>query len=393
MNVKHCDVAIVGAGPAGSATAITLARRRYSVVLLDREKFPREKLCGDFINPSSWPTLAQLGVAQPILAATPERVTRFRITSHLGAEAEVPLGMQDGEPVFGVALRRATLDALLLSRAQSEGAMALEPCKVKSLQRVSMGWSAIGDTPEGECEIRAKVVIGADGRNSWVAHRQGMAQSSAERGRAVGFQFLVTSRHDVAGRVEIHLFPGGYVGLLGLGRGLVNFCFAVDKSCLEQHGSLDRLLSSSVRQDPDLNELLGQSERVSAVRSTYPVYFPPRRCYGDALLLVGDAARVSEPVTGEGIYFALRSGLLAGNAVHAGFCEGNLTATSLRRYAQACQRAFALRRGLNAAIRYLMYRPRLLTQFVRFSAKQQRLLDGVVHTLCLPEEQRARESV
>jgi flavin-dependent dehydrogenase len=220
-----------------------------------------------------------------------------------------------------------------------------------------------------------------------------MVKSDAGSGRAIGFQFLLKSRCDIAGKVEIHLFPGGYVGLLGLGRGLVNFCFAVDKLCLKQRGSLDALLSSSVRQNPYLKELLRHSERVGVVRSTYPVYFTPRRCYDDGLLLVGDAARVSEPVTGEGIYFALRSGVLAGDAIHAAFCEGNQTAASLRRYGQACQRAFALRRGLNSVIRYAIYRPRLLTPFIALSAGRQRWLDAIVRTLCLPDEQRAKGQV
>ncbi len=63
------DVIIVGAGPAGAASAISLARRGYAVALIDKEEFPREKLCGDFINPSNWPMLAQLGVTRDLFTA------------------------------------------------------------------------------------------------------------------------------------------------------------------------------------------------------------------------------------------------------------------------------------------------------------------------------------
>ena len=79
--MRSCDVVIIGAGPAGSAAAIALARMGYAVALLDREQFPREKLCGDFINPSNWPILRALGVEREILTAAHQRVTGFRITS------------------------------------------------------------------------------------------------------------------------------------------------------------------------------------------------------------------------------------------------------------------------------------------------------------------------
>jgi geranylgeranyl reductase family protein len=387
MTRQRYDVVIVGAGPAGSAAAITLGRRGYAVAILDKERFPREKLCGNFINPSNWPTLRQLDVESEIRAAASDRVDRFRITSNFGAEAEVALPSRNGELAGGVSLPRAALDAILLARAQRLNAIPLEQHKIKSLRRVRDGWSLVTESPAGLNELSAKVVIGADGRNSWVAHNQGLVRSGATRGRAVGFQFRVKSRYDIAGKVEIHLFPGGYVGLLGLGQNLINFCFVVDKQCLERSGSLDALLASCVQQNPNLKELLRTSERAGIVRSTYPVYFPPRRCHADGLLLVGDAARVSEPVTGEGIYFALRSGVLAGDALHAALRRGDLSAAGLRRYAQACRRAFGLRRGLNALIRYSMYRPWLLSPFVRFSAKRQRLLDSLVHVLCLPEIQ------
>lgn len=385
--MQHYDVVIVGAGPAGSATAITLARRGYSVALLDKEKFPREKLCGDFINPANWPLLAELGVAQKILSSTPERVRKFRITSHLGGAAEVPLGNANDEAIFGVPMRRVVLDALLLAQAKQDGAVVMEQFKIKALRRLKERWSISAEARETFHELTAKVVVGADGRNSWVAHHQGLTGKGSSPGQAVGFQFLVRAPYEIAGKVEIDLFPGGYVGLLGLGGGLINFCFAVQRSSLERHGSLDALLSSSVQENRDLKNLLANGTRIGTVRSTYPVYFPARRCYADGLLLVGDAARVSEPVTGEGIYFALRSGILAGQAIHDAFDNGGVAASSLRRYAQACRRDFALRRGFNAVIRYAMYRPHLLTPFIRLAAKRQWLLDGLVHALCAPGEQ------
>src|SRR5262249_7479239 len=75
--MEHFDVAIMGAGPAGSSAAIALAREGYSVAVLDKEQFPREKLCGDFLNPISWPLLRELEVEREILASSHEKVTTF----------------------------------------------------------------------------------------------------------------------------------------------------------------------------------------------------------------------------------------------------------------------------------------------------------------------------
>lgn len=385
--MQHYDVAIVGAGPAGSAAAITLARYGYAVALLDKERFPRHKLCGDFINPSNWPTLRQLGAQDEILQATPERVTRFRLTSHCGVAVEAPMPLRRGERAFGVPLSRASLDMILLARAKRAGAIAFEQHKIKSLQRAGAGWAIAAESPEGDRQLRAKILVGADGRNSWIAHNQQLVHGG-ERGRAVGFQFLLKSSYDIGARVEIHLFPGGYVGLLGMGERTINFCFVVERVCLERHGPLDALLQSQVQKNPNLRDLLRQSARIGVVRSTYPVYFAPRRCCVEGLLLVGDAARVSEPVTGEGIYFALRSGVIAGETVAAALMDGDWSDRALQRYVQDCRSEFRQRRSWNALIRYAMYRPRLLTPFIRHSARHPWLLDGLIHALCLPETEK-----
>jgi len=386
--MRAYDVVIVGAGPAGSATAIMLARRGHSVAILDKEKFPREKLCGDFINPSNWPTLRRLGVAEEVLAASRDRISEFRITSYLGAEARVPLPDSGAGAGYGVALRRSTLDAILLRRAKCDGAVIWDNCKFKTLHRCRDGWSIVVENDQGPDEIVAQVVIGADGRNSKVAHDQGLSRALPRRGDAVGFQLHVKSSYDIAGKIEIHLFPGGYGGMAKIDHNLINFSFAVDRLSLENCGGLEALLSSRVQKNASLKELLRGGERIGPAHSTYPVYFSPRRCYSDRLLLVGDAARVSEPITGEGVYFALRSGVFAGDALHAAFQTGDLSSRTLQSYACACRAAFAVRRGLNALVRFMIYRPALLTPFLRFSARRQQLLNLMVRACCVEDVTR-----
>jgi geranylgeranyl reductase family protein len=385
--MRSCDVVIIGAGPAGSSSAIALARLGYSVALLDREQFPREKLCGDFINPSNWPILRALGVEKEILARARQRVTGFRITSVAGDEAECPLPLTSAEP-FGLGMPRRALDHILLEKAQGENVTVLQNCRIKRLTKKENLWHLEFDHAGTIETLQARVLIGADGRHSRVAHHLGLTRSADMRGRAVAYQLRLQCRGDFGDRVEIHLVPGGYVGLLGLGENLINLCLAVDKDRLPEDRPFARLLESRLPLNPHLKTILNRSEPAGELRSTYPVYFSPRRSFDENVLLAGDAARVNEPVSGEGIYFALKSGLLAAETIDAAFRAGDFSATRLRGYETACRSEFRLRRGVNALIRALIYRPALASPLIRFSAKRRRLLDSIVRTVCLPDAAR-----
>jgi flavin-dependent dehydrogenase len=352
------------------------------VALIDKEKFPRDKLCGD------WPILRELGVDNEILASEHDKVTTFRITACSGEHAQARLPRHNCGPAFGLGLSRRRFDLALLQKAEQKGVVVLQGCRVKSLECETRGWQLLLDYAPGGSEIRAPVLIGADGRNSWAAHRLGLTSAAETQGRSVGFQIHLDAPDAAKGNIDIHLFPGGYAGLIGVGANSFNLCLAVDKQRLPHQGQLEFLSESLLPQNPFLRELLLRSRRVGEARSTYPVYFKPRRCVADRILFVGDAARVNEPVSGEGIYFAMKSALLAAETVDEAFRENDFSATRLRSYEQRCHREFKFRRGLNLILRQLAYRPSLMAPLVRFTAKHGRLLDALVQTICAPQPAR-----
>ena len=382
--MKQFDVAIMGAGPAGSSVAIQLAAKGYSVALVDREKFPREKLCGDFLNPVNWPMLRKLEIDRAILSCLHEKISTFRFTSFSGDETEIPLPKGRTETTFGLGLRRYDLDYVLLERAKSLGVTVLDGWKPKALECQADGWIVRAERSDIVVKVGARLLVGADGRNSWVAHRLGLADPALIQGRSVGFQFRLHCANRSPGKVEIHLFPGGYAGVVGVDDDTVTLGLAIEKHRLFDGRREQSLLKSVLSQNPSLREIL-RSASVKEMRSTYPVYFPPRRAYGDGVLLVGDAARVSEPVTGEGIYFALKSGFFAARTVDAAFQGRDFSASRLRSYQQDCRRAFRPRRAINAVIRLLIYRPALIAPMIRLSGTEWGLLDRLVHTVCQPE--------
>ena len=378
--MRNFDVVIVGAGPAGSATAIGLARLGYEVALVDKKAFPREKLCGDFVNPINWAIFRDLGVEDRVLAEPHGEVTGFRITNSSGREAEASFRSRDRQRSTGLGLRRAALDQLLVQRAAGLGATIRLGSRIEKIFRTAQGWH-LRTVDES---WRAKVLIGADGRNSWVAHQLGLNRSAAMQGRSVGFQSRLRCPGALAGQIEIHLFPGGYAGVVGLGDGTITLGMAIDKQQLGRERGADFLFNTVLAQNPRLKEIIERSNGAAELSSVYPVYFPKRRCVADGALLVGDAARVSEPVTGEGIYFAMRSGLLAAESIDLALRRGNLAADGLAGYERACRATFRSRLALNALVRFVVYRPALLDPFIRLSAKDGRLLNSLVDAVCVP---------
>jgi geranylgeranyl reductase family protein len=383
--MKRFDVAIIGAGPAGSSAAISLARCGYAVALVDKQVFPREKLCGDFVSPINIPLFRALGVEQQLLSQEHGSVGAFRMTSALGDAVDVPLPSCHGQSLVGLGLSRAHLDHALLQKAQSEGASVFQGVTVQELKSTANGWHVRLNSPAAIDELSAAMLIGADGRNSRVAHRLGLSGKSAMHGRAIGFQIRLRCPDRLGGRIEIHLFPGGYAGLIGLGGEMLNLCLAIDKTRLPDRHPAQFLLQACLPQNPRLRAVLERSSVVGEVRSVYPVYFPPRRGYADRAVLVGDAARVNEPVTGEGIYFAMKSGMIAATVIDQALCRGDLSAVQLSSYARECGRAFRTRRGLNALIRWLIYRPALLSPLIRYSSRKRQLFAPFIHAVCMPD--------
>ena len=375
------DVAIVGAGPAGSATAITLAQQGYHVTLIDRAVFPRDKLCGDFLNPINWPVLDELDVRDDILACPHAKISKFRISAADGAQAISSLPVLR-EHHFGLGLRRYYLDHALLERAKHVGVSVYEESKVNGVEMDSRGSRLEMDRCGEFVAVRAKLVVGADGRNSWLARQLGVA--TAKPSGSVGFQIQLQKVFGLFGSVEIHQFAGGYAGLVRVDADTVNLGFAVRHSLLGKSVSFENLREKFLSRNPFLNDLLCAAEPVSELRSAWPVHFSARRCFGDGFLLVGDAARVTEPVTGEGIFFALRSGQLAAATIAAALGAGKGSAFRLSEYDRACRKEFGARLRLNSLIRILMYRPKSLSLAIRLLGHRKPLLESLVNAVCLP---------
>jgi len=282
------DVAIVGGGPAGSACAAFCAEAGLRALLLERAVFPREKVCGDCLNPSCWPILERLGVADRILAQPHSRFSEVVFAGARGASISCAL---PDSPRGEIAIPRSVLDKILLDRAREAGAEVLLPAAKKD---------------------------------------------------RVGAQTHLPLPDGFGEKVQMHFLPNGYCGTASVGGGLMNLCLVARPARL-----------------PEL-KLWAAGEFQIPVDQTWRTITPLERdavCPAhENLLLIGDAARVVEPFTGEGIYYALASGALVASHIAKGELPG---------YATAHARLYRGRLWVNQFAKAAVLRPRLASGVLR----------------------------
>jgi flavin-dependent dehydrogenase len=312
------EVLVVGGGPAGSSVATFLARAGVDVRVVDRAHFPRPKPCAEYLSPQASRLLEAMGALERVEQSGAAQLTGISVRAPNGRVIKGDFVATHGFRGFrdrGLSVRRELLDAILLDCAREAGAGVNEGVRVTDIvrdasQRV-VGVRTLSDGIAGE--IRAQLVIAADGLRSVVARRLGLAHASRWPKRLA----LVTHYAgvaDIGEHGEMHVERGGYVGIADVGNGVTTVALVVPASRAREF-SEDRaaFLERWLRNVPHLAPRFAGAERVSPVVATGPFASHARRAWSPGAALVGDAADFFDPFTGEGIYAALRGGeMLAG---------------------------------------------------------------------------------
>lgn len=305
------DVLIVGAGPAGAVAATVLARAGVKVRLIDRAAFPREKLCGDTLNPGTLAILRRLNMAAAIDAAG-LRVDGMLVTGEGGVKIEgrYPNGLH------GRALSRAALDWALVGEAVDAGAAFDAKVVVRgALLGESRGAQVVGGVEiDRAAPIRARVTIAADGRQSTIAFGLGLARHPAHPRRwAIGGYFEGVAGTSSLG--EMHVRRGRYIGVAPVAGGRTNVCL-VKPSGGGDPGFRDpaALLLRELERDTLLGDRFLAARLLAPPVVLGPLAIDAVAAPPDGLLLAGDAAGFVDPMTGDGLRFAVRGGELAAEA-------------------------------------------------------------------------------
>lgn len=375
------DVLILGAGPAGSALARQLADAGFAVALADQKAFPRAKPCGEFLSPECHPYLAELGLSDLCAALGAHDVDGMRL---FGA-GHMALGRFRTTPARarrpGVGVRRDRFDHALVRAAEAAGATFLPRHEFVALARGRDGAVTGAElrTPDGaRLACRARFVVGADGVHSRVAR-------ALDLQRPVRWldQFALVNHFDGVPPLptaEVHLLRGGFFAATTVDGGVFGVNLVLPRHALaaRRGASWDEFFADWLARAPGLAQRLVGARRLAAWRGTGPFAFTTRRQAVPGAALVGDAAGYVDPLTGEGIYFALFGARALGEALAAAFAEPLRAAAALRGYERARAREIGPRLAVARALQRGLRHPWLIATFVRALGRWPLLADLVV---------------
>ena len=372
------DVIVVGAGPAGAATAIFLAEHGLAVRLVDRARFPRPKICGEYLSPEAPRLLDRLGVLKAVDAAA-SPLSGMRITAPDGTKLVGryhAIGPWRPYREHAMALSREVLDTILVDRVRALPVELSEEVRVTDVlvagDRV-LGVEAV-DADGRRLTLRAPLTIAADGRASVVAQRLGLRRP--HRLRRMALVTYVEDVPDLGLFGEIFVDPPDYAILNPIAPGRANLSIVVPLAhAAPWSGRLESFFDARAKHLPHLARRIAGGRRVAPVRAMGPLAYrvdPPRT---GGVLMVGDATGFYDPFSGEGIFNGLRSAELAAETAVRALRRGDLSAAALAGYDRARRLASRDKERVTHALQFLIAHRALANLTARLLARHQGLLD------------------
>jgi len=368
------DVLILGAGPAGIAAALLLGRKGYSVEILDSAFFPRTKICGEFLNPQAVAWLQENRLLEEVEKMGPFLILGMRLTDREGRTFQG--SYRSGK---GYAIQRKEFDTLLVSLIQNEGIVLRQGFRARKLifdgDRVA---GVLGEDSSGAAvEKRARVVIGADGRNNLIGRTFGWMKT-IKNFRKYAFLTYFRGITDLQHYGEIHLAKDGYIGVAPLEDDLANVALVIDESkCPAVEGDLLSFFLAQIA-GSSLHKRLANRTSLCPIITAGPLAYELRRTSGHGTLLVGDTCGFLDPFTGEGINYAFVSATIAAEVLDECFRADQFDDSALLQYEHKREAALGRKLKMSRWLQTAVHSKTLSNFLIHRFARHPELADTMV---------------
>jgi geranylgeranyl reductase family protein len=382
--MEQTEVAIIGAGPGGSATAYHLAASGIKVVLLDKKIFPRDKTCGDLITIDGLQVLERMNLGE--WASGFKQVRALQFTSPDGKILDTPVTAARGDVAARIIPRRL-LDYELVQAAVRVGARLVDGVCVRDVVLNGARPRVLTDN----MEIEADLVILADGSQAPVSRRLGMVKDDFD---LLAVQQYLVGDSDPAGPVEFHFQQAvipGYTWLIPMGDGQFNIGAGTYTSRIRRNElNLKEILEMFKTNHPVSRNRLANSEPLGPIKA-HPLRtnLKGTHTHADRVLVVGDAAGLVSPFTGEGIAPALVSAQFAAVQAQKALIAGDFSEKFLAPYTQALRRRYLADKRAGRILRMILRNPSLLNHIFRRMRRDDGMAQQFMHVFldeCSPAQ-------
>jgi flavin-dependent dehydrogenase len=361
---KRYDAIVIGGGPAGSTTALILARAGWAVALVEKSRFPRAKVCGEFISASTFPLLAEFGLLEDVHRLAGPEIRHVGIFSGETVSISNMPAVSGRYGKWGRALGRDHFDLLMLEAAVGSGADLWQPWRVASVESSSQGWRCDISHGDDSTSLFARTIVAANGSwekspwlpDCWVSHKPSdlLAFKAHFDGADLAFDLM-----------PLLVFPGGYGGMVRSDAGRVSLSCCISRRTLDhcrksEERAGDAVLRHVRHSCKGVADALKGARLQGAWLSAGPIRPGIRAAFAEGVFRVGNTAGEAHPIIAEGISMAVQSAWLLCRKLLSeqdSLDDASIVADVGRVYAASWRAHFASRIHAAAVFAHTLMRP------------------------------------